>query len=253
MPMKSRFSASHIPALLTLAAVPHAAQAGTVMLWPIDPVIEPGRDATILWLENRGDTATVMQVRVLGWNQDSGTDQQSQQDKVIASPPIARIPAGGKQVVRLISTGGQRPAGEDAYRVIVDELPVVQPDHMSADTGNAIRFQMRYSVPLFVYGGEARNARQSTSISLRCAVTDANGRKQLQLINTGTMHARLTDVRFGGEGERSVPLGSGLLGYVLPGSKVRWPLPDGVSGRESVSMTVNGSASRVTIPGCAPG
>lgn len=45
------------------------------LIWPIYPVIESQEKATPVWLENTGDEASMMQVRVFKWSQNNNKDQ----------------------------------------------------------------------------------------------------------------------------------------------------------------------------------
>ncbi|MBN9441546.1 MAG: molecular chaperone, partial [Bosea sp.] len=101
------------------------AQSGTsLVIWPIDPSIPSGHQATALWLENRGDRPLTLQVRVVGWTTvDFDEVFVGEQEAVIASPPIAEVPAGQKQLVRLVRVAPAPVGREQAFRVIVDELP----------------------------------------------------------------------------------------------------------------------------------
>lgn len=44
--------------------------ASSVLIWPIDPVINSHEKATALWLENKDSQPVYMQIRVLGWQQN---------------------------------------------------------------------------------------------------------------------------------------------------------------------------------------
>lgn len=61
-------------AVMGLASLP-AGAATSVLIWPIDPVLEADQKAGALWLENRGTTAANLQVRVFAWRQ--GTTRSS--------------------------------------------------------------------------------------------------------------------------------------------------------------------------------
>lgn len=135
---------------------PHAPS--SVMLWPVDPVIEEGQQATALWLENRAEENVSLQIRVFGWSQSGTVANFQNQDQLIASPPLAVIPPGQRQLIRLMNTGPV-PAGKElAYRVLVDELPETETANgatPNADPGGSaigVKLQIRYSIPLFVNG-----------------------------------------------------------------------------------------------------
>lgn len=225
--------------------------ASSVLIWPIDPVLEADQHASALWLENRGNETANLQIRVFGWSQSGFAEQYQNQREVIGSPPVAKIEPGQKQLVRLTRTKEVPPGQEMAYRIIIDEIPAAQ--SASADGGKtaaAIRFQMRYSVPLFAYGvglwskEDSTRARDPKGIGLpqlswRTVAVD--GKPYVEVRNQGAVHARLTDVTIKQAGQ-SKPLAEGLLGYVLPGAVMRWPVPAALSNEAALQVRVNGAA-----------
>lgn len=232
--------------LIVLSPAPASAQQpGAVLIWPVNPVIEADKQAAALWLENPGKVAVTLQVRVYAWAQTGGKNLYADQQVVIGTPPIMTIAPGSKQLVRLTRTGPAPSDVEKPYRVIIDEIPVE-----SAETptpGAAISFRMRYSLPLFVLGSptlarDGKGAKASPAApDLRWRVVTDGGERVLEVRNGGAIHARLTDAGFG-----EVPLAEGLLGYVLPGEAMRWPLPVGVRTDDAFRASING-APRASI------
>lgn len=234
-----------------------SAQAATsVLIWPIDPVIEAEQKAGALWLENRGSEDANLQVRIFAWRQGEFDDQYQNQREVIGSPPVAKIPAGGKQLIRLTRTGTPPAGQEQAYRIIIDEIPPAMPSGENA-TGPqaAIRFQMRYSVPLFVYGQglwgkpDPQGQRDTAGVGkpqLSWRQVAVQGRPYVEIRNTGPVHARLTDVVMQ-QGGQNRPVVEGLLGYVLPGATMRWPAPLQASAATVLKGRINGSEAAQTI------
>jgi fimbrial chaperone protein len=225
--------------------------ASSVLIWPIDPVLEADQQASALWLENRGNETANLQIRVFAWSQSGFNDQYQNQRDVIGSPPVAKIEPGQKQLVRLTRTRDIPPGQELAYRIIIDEIP--SPRSPVADDGKtaaAIRFQMRYSIPLFAYGAGLWSKPDSTrqrdpqgmglpQLSWRSVAVD--GQPYVEVRNQGAVHARLTDVSLK-QGSQARPLVEGLLGYVLPGAIMRWPAPGSVAGNPALQVRVNGAA-----------
>lgn len=240
---------------ILLAAVKVQA-ASSVLIWPIDPVLEADQQASALWLENRGSETANLQIRVFGWSQNGYQEQYQNQRDVIGSPPVAKIEPGQKQLVRLTRTRDVPPGQELAYRIIIDEIPSAQPPVADAGkTAAAIRFQMRYSVPLFAYGaglwGKEDSTRQRDpkgiglpQLSWRSVSVD--GKPYVEVRNQGAVHARLTDVAFR-QGGQSKPLAEGLLGYVLPGAVMRWPAPAPGSVTGELAGRINGAAQVQSI------
>jgi len=242
-------------AVVMLGASP-AHAASSVLIWPIDPVLEADQQASALWLENRGSETANLQIRVFGWSQSGFAEQYQNQRDVIGSPPVAKIEPGQKQLVRLTRTKEVPPGQELAYRIIIDEIPSAQP--ATADGGKtaaAIRFQMRYSVPLFAYGAGLWSKEDSTrardpkgvglpQLSWRTVAVD--GKPYVEVRNQGAVHARLTDVAIKQAGQ-SKPLAEGLLGYVLPGAVMRWPAPTPLTNDSALQVRVNGAAQVQSI------
>lgn len=124
-----------LTAALLLASQQHALAAASILIWPIDPVIEDQQQATALWLENRDSKPVYMQIRVLGWKQTAGKDDYSNQSDVIASPPVASIAPGKRQLIRLIKQSAPAAGQERAYRILVDEVPVKEQSSDAAPGG----------------------------------------------------------------------------------------------------------------------
>ncbi|WP_288375464.1 molecular chaperone [uncultured Pseudomonas sp.] len=233
---------------LLLASLPVAA--GTsVLIWPIDPVLEADQKAGALWLENRGSAPASLQVRVFAWRQGDYQEQFQAQREIIGSPPVANIPPGQKQLIRLTRTGSSPVGQEQAYRIIIDEIPSPTPADASTERPKAaIRLQMRYSVPLFVYGEglwgkpDPEGKRSAEGVGkplLSWRAVTVQGKPYIELRNTGPVHARLTDVVLQ-QGGQQKPLVEGLLGYVLPGASMRWPAPTELGASSVLKGRVNG-------------
>lgn len=219
------------------------AMAATLLIWPVQPVFEPGESAAALWVENRGDSPVWIQVRVFGWDQVDGDNRYQEQADVIGSPPMMQVGAGERHLVRLIRRTPTPPGVEAAWRVILDEVPRRAPDVADGSPRAGIHLQMRYSLPLFSYGkGLAPRlphaGNSSGGAQLEWRVVRKQGQALLEVINHGERHARLTEVTADGPGG-AVTVADGLLGYVLPHRSQRWPLPSAVNV-ESLTARVNG-------------
>lgn len=205
--------------------------ANSVLLWPIDPKIASDEKATELWMENRGDNTTLMQVRVFLWQQQDGQDRYQTQQQVLASPPMVRIEPGKKQLIRLVKQTPV-PAGEEtAFRILIDEIPSPQAQN-AAKNQAGLNFQMRYTVPLFVYGNGA--SATSAKPQLAWQLVNRDGHQALEITNRGSGHARLSRVSLGG---RSVS--DSLLGYVLPYSSNTFPLSFPVAANAELSAQLS--------------
>ncbi|MFK8259621.1 molecular chaperone [Erwinia sp. AnSW2-5] len=223
---------------LLLSVLALSAHAGnSVLIWPIDPKITQNDKATELWLENRGASTTLMQVRVFSWQQVNAQEQYQTQLQVVASPPVVRIEPGKRQLVRLIKQTPPADGQEAAYRVLLDEIPTPQ---APGENQAGVTIQMRYSVPLFVYGKGIDPA--TTRPELSWKLVDREGKQVLEITNRGSAHARLSNVTLGGQ-----VLSNSLFGYVLANSSNTFPLTRPASERAEISAQLgNNQAWRST-------
>ncbi|MBB2196933.1 molecular chaperone [Gluconacetobacter dulcium] len=224
--------------------------ASAVTIWPVNPVLGSAAPAAALWLENNDHHTVLLQIRVFRWTQDSTGDQYADQTEIVASPPMASVAPGVRQLIRLIRAGSMLPNAETAYRIIIDEIPTPESRQAAAKSGPQIAIQLRYSVPLFVYGTGAPTGTSAPTMAsdikeqptLHWHVETRNGRRFLDVANTGHIHAQLSQVSLG-----KTTVSTGLLGYVLPGRTMEWPLA-GNPGGEPLQAVVNGGLKHETIP-----
>jgi len=232
-----------VVAIGILLSPARAAEApGSILIWPVNPVIEGEDRAAALWLENPGKTPVTLQVAIYGWAQPDGKNAYAPQQDVVASPPIVTIEPGSRQLIRLTRTIAAPTETERPYRIVVDEIPVDRSEEGQSKPAAAISFRMRYSLPLFAYSrgsgpaaiAKAKAPAPAPSLGWR-AGSSAEG-PYIEVRNTGPVHARLTQASFAGQS-----LSEGLLGYVLPGSSARWPLPAGTGANGEFTVSVNGA------------
>jgi fimbrial chaperone protein len=214
------------------------AHAAAVVLWPVDPTIAAGQTATALWVENRGNQPVTLQVRSLGWSQAGNEDQYARQDEVVTSPPIANVAPGQRQLIRILRRETGTTAAEHSYRLLIDELPPpVDPSKPNVASAQ-LAVQMRYSIPLFTYDGEV-----AATPTLVAHTVVIDGKRYAEIRNLGQRHARLLNLRIQ-NGAKEFTVTAGLLGYVLGGSTMRWPLPDGAPNG---TIVVNANGADTTL------
>jgi fimbrial chaperone protein len=176
-----------------------------------------------LWLTNTGEAPLHAQVRVYHWSQAGGEEKLDASRGLLISPPMLNLEPGARQLVRVIRTSAPPAEIEDSYRVIVDELPVDEPaakDAPAPGHRGALQFVLRYSIPVFL----APKTSAPIAPKLSSSVRREGDVSMLEVSNSGSEHAQLGNlVLVDAQGKRS-ELSSGLLGYVLPGQTMRWPL-----------------------------
>lgn len=188
------------------------ALAGGLQISPVNLTLRAAQNADGIWLSNEGDAPLNAQVRVFNWQQSGYADKLSTSQGLVISPPIVTLPAGERQLIRVIRTGPATNQVEQAYRLFIDELPPAKLQR------NKIQFVMRYSVPVFLQPvGQGEN-----SAKLKWALINAEGKTFIEVSNQGNSHAQLSAMTFTPPNGARKTITSGLLGYVLPGSTMRW-------------------------------
>lgn len=245
--------------LFTLSLITQAqAQSATLLLWPIQQVIEADRNGSALWIENRGGREARVQIRIFAWDQHDYQDSYAAQQQVLASPQVARIAPGKRQLVRLMRLAAVPGGEERAFRVIVDDIPDSATTTPEKPGKIGLKFQMRYSLPLFLDGAgvwtkpdpqRPRPADSATQPKLDWRIDGAGDRRYLLVRNRGPVHARLSQVQWQAEGAPNKVLAAGLLGYVLPGREMRWPLKSlVVDERASLKVQLADNTALVDVP-----
>ncbi|HEI6964505.1 TPA: molecular chaperone [Yersinia enterocolitica] len=223
--------------------------AASVLIWPIDPVIGSDDKATALWLENKDSQPVYLQVRVLEWQQKAGKDDYNSQTSILASPPVATILPGKRQLIRLIKNTQVPPGQEQAFRILIDEIPRKDPneDAPTPSLNMGLKFQMRYSIPLFIYGAglkpeNANNPETFFPLNLSYRLINDSGEQWLSIRNQGHTHARISQVSL-----QNKAINKGLMGYVLPGNEMRFSVPK-TANEGQLTALVNSNTKPIVIP-----
>ncbi len=232
-------------ACLTSALLPARA---AVLIWPTNIFIDSKEKGAALWLENRGETVQTYQMRLYAWSQNDGKDELGEQNGIVGSPPIMEIEPGKRQLIRLIRTRMPPPGTELTYRIILDEIPSVQAEE--PDKANGVKFRMRYSIPVFVFGeglssqslpGNEEQDTDKPLIASHLSWRIKNGSKQkmLEISNSGPVHVHLRNLTFAGTaGTETNPRGP--AGYILPHTTMSWPVTSGMGSGPILLALVNG-------------
>ncbi|RXR08385.1 fimbrial biogenesis chaperone [Pseudoxanthomonas composti] len=222
--------------MLPLLLVTGQALAASLQVAPTSLRLSAQETAQGLWLSNTSDAPLHAQVRVFRWRQIEGEDVLEPTEEVAISPPMLQLAPHSQQLVRVVRLSEAPAATEGSYRVLVDELPVEGAGRQAA---SGLQFVLRYSVPVFVAPTAAEAAPR---LSAQVVVED--GKRMLEVHNTGGMHAQLVDLELAPAAGGSQRIVAGLAGYVLPGTHRRWPLPEAApdDAQASFKAKINGEA-----------
>lgn len=127
----------------SLGSFTHAA---SLQVSPILVEFSSGEKAKELWLTNTGKTNIRAQVRMQEWTQLNSQEILQPTRKLVASPLITEIKPGQRQLVRLIKPANTNTTQEQAFRVLVDELPGSNPEQ----NNSGLNILLQYSIPIFI-------------------------------------------------------------------------------------------------------
>lgn len=214
-------------AVFCALAGPGSALAASLQVAPISLEFSPGEQAQSVWLSNAGTVPLRAQVRVQQWTQADSADQLSPTRELVASPPVVEIAAGARQMVRIIRMQPAAPAGEQSYRLIIDELPTAGGDVPAAGVGpGGLQFLLRYSVPVFIGTTVPvpASSKPADLSGLSATLQAGTQAPVLSVTNNGAQRVRISQLVFVDAQGRRTPLVPGLVGYVLAGQRMQWPL-----------------------------
>lgn len=216
-----------IVAALLVLVLPAVAVAEGLRVSPVSLEVTAPGATTNLTLRNEGREAITVQARVFRWIQRDGRESLERTQEVVVSPPMTRLAPGTAQTIRVVRTGKSPVKGEEAYRIIIDEVP-----DRNATRGGTVAFATELRIPVFFVSPKA--SLPAVSWSLR---ETGNG-IVLQARNRGEMRLRVADLRLG-QGGKVVLRRNGLLGYVLGGSVMQWNLDGAARGINRLAAMTN--------------
>jgi fimbrial chaperone protein len=173
--------------------------------------------ASTLKLRNEGPKPINAQIRIFRWTQVNGADVLTPTDDVAASPPAVSLKSATDYTVRIVRTTKEPVASEEAYRLLIDELP--EPTQAAVGTVN---IELRYSIPVFF---TVPGAPPKLTFDL------ARGAKpSIVVSNDGERRVRLAKLRFIDGRGLVANFGDGLAGYVLGHSSRSFDVPANAKG-----------------------
>ncbi len=187
------------------------AAASTLRVSPVGLDLPTGQNAATLSLFNDDAMPLNVQVRVFRWRQVDGKDVLEPATGVVASPPIAKVAPGAARTIRVVRLDPKLPEKQEAYRLIVDELPPPL-----SEGGRQVTLLMRHSIPLF-FAASADKAKVAWSL------TAPQGGPALTAVNSGGRHLRVSNLKVVDAAGDVLAERKGLVGYALPGSTMTWP------------------------------
>lgn len=199
--------------LLCAALLASIAQAGTIMITPVNIALKFGQNSAMLQVKNVDSKPATVQLRIYRWAQTGNEDILTPASEFILSPPIATIPVGTTQTSRILLRSGSKLSGSaETFRILVDEIPSVEAP------ASQLGFVMRVSIPVFV----SPNLPPKPALQWQ-ATREGSGDILLTVFNSATMYDKVSDLKVttdDGTLLKTLPRGSN--NYILPSSQRQW-------------------------------
>jgi fimbrial chaperone protein len=199
-------------ACLTACMVSASAVAATLQVSPIQISISADGKAGVVRLQNQSDAPSLVQIEALAWNETEDLSEVPRTSEILAVPPVFEIAAGAEQVIRLALRRPLTSDTEQAYRLLITEVP-----RTVGDGFQGVSFALRLNLPVFV---TPEGALPQPAWSLKHG---ADGAK-LTLGNQGNAHVRVRSIALFEDGGTQPVFVSDEGGYVLAGQERSWQL-----------------------------
>jgi len=154
----------------------------------------------------------------------------------LINPPIVEIPAQAAQMVRIGYAGKRQQPAEQAYRLVLEEVPIAN------NAGpQAVETLLKISLPVFI---EAAQTEAQPGVT---ATTRRSGAPSLSLANTGMRHVRIISYTLQDRDGRPGPVHQGPR-YVLAQSQTELPLETRDFEREPASVELVTGTGPLKLP-----
>lgn len=158
-----------------------AASAGSFSINPIRLHLSGSQMVGSMTVRNQDTIPTVVQLELMKWSQQDGSDLYSPAKDMLATPPIFTLPPGGSQVIRVGLRGSPDAQVEGAYRMFLREVPSPPTPGFQG-----LQVVLNISVPVFV-----KPAVSAMPALQWAAVRAGQGKLKVSLTNGGNAHVRM--------------------------------------------------------------
>jgi fimbrial chaperone protein len=213
------------------------AAAANFSVTPVRIYMKAQDRAVAVSIVNEGKAPVVLQADLYAWSQKAdGTDDLVLTEDLILSPPIIKLGANAKQVVRLARLKPADASRQLTYRMVLREVPEAGPQKDSIQVPIALALSM----PVFITPTPARRDMACEARRADAATLDVS------CGNKGSAYAQVREV--------TVRSGEQVLGrfeggvYILPGARKVVPVKAGSGlpgGKLQVSVTYDDGRAEV--------
>jgi fimbrial chaperone protein len=217
-------------ALMLTTSLTLPAFAAPFSVTPVRIYMTPKDKAIAVTVTNEGDEDLVMQADLYSWKQkNNGEDDLVMTEDLLLSPPIIKLPAKARQVVRLARLRSVPELEQLTYRMIMREIPEAKPNPGNLQLQIAIAF----SLPVFITPPQAK-------YKVDCTLTkSAADTVKATCENTGKAYAQIINFELASpDGAKFASRDTG--GYILANFKRDFDI-------KSAEKSIPGGPAKLTI------
>lgn len=228
----------HLIAAAVAGLLATSVDAGQFSVSPVRIYMTPKDRATAVTVVNEGSEDLVMQADIFAWSQKAGgEDVLVPSEDLFLAPPILKLPANGRQVVRLARVKPIQGTSQVTYRMILREVQEAKP----LEKGVGVSIALAFSLPVFI---TPAGAKSEIACTAKRSAPDA---VQAECGNTGNAYANPRGFELlGAAGEKLATRDTG--GYILPGiqrefdiKRADGPIP---SGKAKLAVSLDDGSTK---------
>lgn len=204
--------------------------AGVFSVTPVRIYMDTKDRAVAVTITNDGNEPLVMQADLYTWKQKpNGEDELTLTEDMFLSPPIIKLAANSRQVVRLARFTPSTSPKQLTYRMIVREIPEAKPARQDLQ----LQIALAFSMPVFI-------TPSGTKAKLACEL-DSKNSLVVVCENSGNAYSHPTQIHLmAKDGSLIAAEDSGA--YLLPGTKRSFQLKPSEKTKSSGGPLPNGQA-----------
>jgi fimbrial chaperone protein len=187
--------------------------AGSIEISPVKADLSERARVAVLTVRNTGEDETVMQVSLIRWPASDAMYAFEPSNDLLVTPATFRLKSGAQQIVRVGLRGAVPQQTEMAYRLIIEEVPILQ----EQDT-TSMRLVVRHDLPVFV--APAAAPQRKLDMLIDCSPDGAG----LHLRNLGNTHLKVLRVALREIGTGELQGDWKTFEYLLPRGETWWLL-----------------------------
>ncbi|MBO9428696.1 fimbria/pilus periplasmic chaperone [Sulfitobacter sp. R18_1] len=126
---------------LISALMPSLSSAASISVAPTK--LEPTGQHTTLTIKAEGAKSSVVQVRVMAWDENKPANVLKPTRDVVVSPPMSKLKPRQELTVRAVRVSKKPLRKRECYRVLVDRIPTDPPKG-----SQKLALRLRHSIPL---------------------------------------------------------------------------------------------------------